>query len=988
MNESTYISKISLGVYSPEDIIKNSVCEIKYHDLKIGTGTLYDERMGPVEVSMDVNKRCITCDMSFLDCPGHFGHINLNEVILHPLLKKYVVNYLRCFCKECSGCIFSKDQLKLKGIFKFDRKERENEIRGMDIADGQKHMLIRNMEIEDEHQLEKIMALFKPNMLCPHCNSETPQPSYSLSKERKCIVSKTNLGKKVKETIELTASMIKKIFDNISNESIRTLGLDPTRIHPKNLIISVLLVIAPSARPCVKNKGEICDDDLTVLYADIVKINEKLNNKGLTLVERGLLVNLLKFRIKSLMDNDNKKDTRNNGQPRKGVKERLKGKEGLIRGKIMGKRVDGSGRTVAGPDPTLKVDEIAIPPEFAEILTFPVKVTKFNQKSLTDLVNRGEAKNVITNKNGRKINRRVKYALASKGTKIKPGDMIARDGVFLKINDRGYVTTDDKDKISRNATVSVSSLPLGPGDIITREGVIFIISENFLPIVKEGDIVIRNDEKIEVIAPGRLAISLNVGDIVKRKLREGDVLLLNRQPTLHIGSMIAVKIKIREGKTIRTSLAITKSLNLDYDGDELNVHTAVTMQSVVELLLLASVDSIFVSSQSSKCNITIVQDALLASYLMTSGWNIMDKKDFFNISMNGDGWTPQFILDRIEHNKEVFKELKVYQQGYEYSGRSLFSMVLPLDFIYNYKTKAMKDEPILKIYKGVIYEGAINKVTLKGGHDSLNKLIFKEYGSSMAKDFINNVQFIAYPWISRTGFSVGLDDCMTTDSQVIQSSITKNLMQAKNIQELTKDPAIREIKVSHILNKAKDMGMKLAKDSFTPDNSFVAMVEAGSKGDYFNIAQITGLLGQQNLGGKRIPPKLNGCRRTLPHYPFHGITIKEEFESRGFIHNSFTHGLNPQEYFLHSMAGREGITDTGTKTYKSGYCQRKINKVMEETKVHYDGTVRNGNSQIIQFAYGDDGYNGSQTIFKKGIPQVCDISRLVDQLNLQHEMNI
>ena len=85
---------------------------------------------------------------------------------------------------------------------------------------------------------------------------------------------------------------------------------------------------------------------------------------------------------------------------------------------------------------------------------------------------------------------------------------------------------------------------------------------------------------------------------------------------------------------------------------------------------------------------------------------------------------------------------------------------------------------------------------------------------------------------------------------------------------------------------------------------------------------------------------LNKGKRTLPHYPF-DLPKEKDYESKGFIKNSFSHGLNPREFFFHAMTGREGITDTGMKTATTGYIQRKMVKVAEDFNVKYDGTVRN-----------------------------------------------
>ena len=98
------------------------------------------------------------------------------------------------------------------------------------------------------------------------------------------------------------------------------------------------------------------------------------------------------------------------------------------------------------------------------------------------------------------------------------------------------------------------------------------------------------------------------------------------------------------------------------------------------------------------------------------------------------------------------------------------------------------------------------------------------------------------------------------------------------------------------------------------------------------------------------------------------------------------HGLNPKEFWFHALTGREGLTDTAMKTAQSGYIQRRMVKLGEDVQVKYDYTVRNAKGDIIQFSYGDDGLDGVQTSIINNAPQICNVSRIVDKLNLHHEM--
>ncbi|KAK5673655.1 DNA-directed RNA polymerase II core subunit rpo21, partial [Elasticomyces elasticus] len=162
-----------------------------------------------------------------------------------------------------------------------------------------------------------------------------------------------------------------------------------------------------------------------------------------------------------------------------------------------------------------------------------------------------------------------------------------------------------------------------------------------------------------------------------------------------------------------------------------------------------------------------------------------------------------------------------------------------------------------------------------------------------------------------------------------------------------------ESKVSRALNNARDEAGTETEKSLKDHNHAIQMARSGSKGSTINISQMTAVVGQQSVEGKRIP--FGFKYRTLPHF------TKDDYspESRGFVENSYLRGLTPTEFFFHAMAGREGLIDTAVKTAETGYIQRKLVKALEEVTVKYDGTVRNSLGDIIQFIYGEDGLDGA-----------------------------
>ena len=419
------------------------------------------------------------------------------------------------------------------------------------------------------------------------------------------------------------------------------------------------------------------------------------------------------------------------------------------------------------------------------------------------------------------------------------------------------------------------------------------------------------------------------------------------------------------------------------------------MESQTELRLLSAAKYNIISPQGSKPNMCIVQDSLLGAYRMSLGTQKLTKEQFFNISLKiGDDVLPD-VLKRIQHIRRVLIEKGKKAQCF--NGKGLVSLILPDDFNYEKHNNADPQEPWLRIYKGVIYEGALEKSVIGATNNSIIQIINKEYGADRASHFIDTIQFIANNWLLVSGFTVGIKDCIIPPTEInnngvnkkqqIRDVVEKCFIEAENIKTTTNNPNIRELRINAALSKAKDIGLKIAKDALAPTNNFLSTVNSGSKGDFFNIAQITGLLGQQNLRGQRVPLLLNNGKRSLPHYPFENLTVEQEYESRGFISSSFIHGLNPKEFYMHGMSGREGVSDTAMGTATSGYMQRRIVKLMEDIKISYDGTVRDVTGRIYQLAYSETGIDPTMTVKVNGNQEICDVSRLVDRLNMEFEKN-
>ena len=865
---------VHFGILSKENVLKMSVVDINNSKL-IGENSVYDERMGPTIIT---KQTCITCGLSCRLCTGHFGSIQLTYPIYHPLFEKEIIKIIKSFCFSCAK-------------------------------------LIKNDEISNETRSRTIEKL----LVCVNCSVK--QPIWITQDDSADTMLSISMKFTEEENVVIfTAKDCLEFFSNISRKDVNLIGID---VDPINLIIQVLPVLPPSTRPVVMVDDKYCDDDLTLQYVEIVKINNTIKTKmesGSTYDEIDKYLKMIHFRISSLFNNSAGKSKHNtNGKTIKGIKERLSSKNGLMRENLMGKRVEQSARTVIGPDPTLPMNEIAIPEEFAKILTVSERVTRYNIDMLKNLIHDGKAK-FVKRQSPRNPNEHIEinlqYALFKKGTKLLPNDIIIRNGKEIKW-----------DRHSR----------LYDSDYIIRDG--FLIS-------------VEPDESRE--------FELKIGDIVDRNLIEGDYAILNRQPTLHAGSMIAQKIRIIPGKTIRFNLCITKSLNADFDGDEGNLHIAQKPNTIVELDELSSVKNHILSQQNGNTNTVLVQDNLTSLYLMTSEKELYISREYlFDMCLHlVDTDNKPWCISRIF---KTFKRLGIVPEN-GCSNIQVLSLCFPDTLSISHESYEIKN--------GLWITGFFTKKVMS----HLIKNVYLIYDEKITMELINNLQFISNQWLYHRGFSIGLEDCFTNKQSqaLIPETIIRCFTEANQLKDQIYHEGIREIRVQNSLNKARDIGLRIAKDGLHSNNNFLSTVNSGSKGDIFNIAQITGLLGQQNFRGKRIEKTMNHGRRSIYHYNFELNNDKDIYESRGFIRHSFLRGLNPREAYFHALPGREGITDTALGTGETGYMQRRIIKLMEDIHVANDMTIRDEANQIYQFYYGK---NGTDTL---GVPEIQD---LVNEIN-------
>ena len=434
-------------------------------------------------------------------------------------------------------------------------------------------------------------------------------------------------------------------------------------------------------------------------------------------------------------------------------------------------------------------------------------------------------------------------------------------------------------------------------------------------------------------------IDLKEGDVVHRHLIDGDVVLFNRQPSLHKASMECHRIKVLPYSTFRLNVSATKPYNADFDGDEMNMHVPQSIVAATELKALASVLRQIISPRTHTPIIQIVQDTMTGVFRISKP----NAKVPEHIAMN--------ILGRMKRPLSSFT-----RKNEPLTGQELISTTFPL----------MDFDGRIKLENGQLVKGLLKKGAFNGSIDDaaegILSILHNDFNPQRCGQFINDVQSVVTKYNLYTGFSVGASDLIAKNdvyekiNGFIKTARQKmaDLISSVHAGQFLNDSARQdgeelEIQILDILRTASSSVAESVMESLPKTNRMIEMVDSGAKGSNLNIAQMMALLGQQFIVGKRVQNTLQD--RTLPHFTKydHGL------EAHGFVENSFIAGLRPAEFFFHAMAGREGLIDTAVKTSDSGYIQRRLVKTMEDLHVEYDGTVRNATGSIVQFQYGGDG---------------------------------
>ncbi|KAG4305911.1 hypothetical protein PORY_000821 [Pneumocystis oryctolagi] len=1047
---SAEVSSVNFGFYTSQEIEKISVKQIvdpvifDYlgHPSK---GGLYDLALGPLNRST----LCSTCHLDERYCPGHFGHISLPMSTYHPLFLPQLYRLLRATCLYCyhfklscsivdlyfcklrllnagllyesqeidkiylkddSGVndnkdneynlnLFEKRELYVQECLK-KRKILINESMQNKLIDSEKRNLIKEF-------LEKIVSRKK----CDNCSSISPDfrkdgyvKIFELPLSKKHQEQMDILGKvRINVLLEMKDVKSQKLFndtchlghyykenfgdiridskqDDILNETVnyktfkasnqprymlptevrnhlrllfnneqKMLALlykgsyksDNFFVTPDFFFIDVIAVPPTKFRPASIVATDIHENVQNELLSKILqsclRIRE-LNEFALGLINNkdssenkdynfDMLINAfvqLQHDVNSFIDSNRNPTNLPQGRfPPPGIKQTLEKKEGLFRKHMMGKRVNYAARSVISPDPNIETNEIGVPPVFAMKLTYPEPVTPYNVDLLRHAV----------------INGPEKWPGAVR-VQLEDGHMIS------------LLRKTFEERVAIANTLLTSQTYRGA-------------NSSFLRVSSTNKKVFRH-------------------------LRDNDILLLNRQPTLHKPSIMAHKARVLSGeKTIRMHYANCNTYNADFDGDEMNMHLPQNENARIEALLIADTDSQYLVPTSGVPLRGLIQDHVVTGVWMTKKDTFFTKEQYQQLL-----YGPLRPEDNTSSNGRILTLLPtILKPAVLWTGKQVISTVLlnltPKDYPgLNLVSKAKVDgkywgihtqEQTVLFKDGHLLSGVLDKSQFGASSYGLVHSIYEIYGSSIAGKFLGVLSRLFTKYIQMRGFTCGIDDLrlnndgdnyrkkLINDESFCNIEDVKTYLGLSGYDEL--DDAVLKMKLEQVYRddeklQGLDAIMKSKMSNLTssiinecipkglytkfPWNNMQMMTVSSAKGNSVNVSQISCLLGQQELEGRRVPVMVSG--KSLPSFKPYDMSAR----ASGYIYGRFLTGIGPQEYYFHCMAGREGLIDTAVKTSRSGYLQRCLIKHLEGIRVHYDDTVRDSDGSVIQFHYGED----------------------------------
>ncbi len=699
---------------------------------------------------------------------------------------------------------------------------------------------------------------------------------------------------------KMTPSEVREWLEKVPNEDLPLLGLNPNVCRPEWMVLTVLPVPPVTMRPSITlESGERSEDDLTHKLVDVIRINQRLQ------------------------------ENRDAGAPQLIVEDLWE----LLQYHIT----------------TYFDNQTAGIPPARHRSGRPLKTISQRLK--------GKEGRFRSNLSGKRVN-------FSARTVISPDPNLSINEVGVPIECAQELTVPVR-VTPANFSYCMDMILRGPNPAFEgtkyKPGVNYVIR----PDARRVKVTDKNADEV--------AKRLEVGSIMERQLDDGDVVLFNRQPTLHRMSMMAHTVRVMPGKTFRFNLPCCPPYNADFDGDEMNLHVLQGEEARAEAEILMKVQENIRSPRFGGPIIGAIHDHISGNFLLTWKNPKLSIEDATQVlaRIGFKGQAPPITEekdDRGETRRFVY-------------GRDLFSTLLPPGITLSYASaarpsgqskedaKKAENDFWVDIQDGKLIAGGIDKASISSEKGKLLDHIARRFGNEEARKFLDKVTKVGNGYLTLRGFSTSIEDEDLPEAAVqeIGDRIKQTRERVDSLLKQFKKGELQplpgrtleetlEMEIMRETGQARDAAGETASRSLGMDNSAVLMARCGARGSMLNLSQMAGLVGQQAVRGKRIHRGYQ--KRTLPHFKWGDLGA----EAKGFVAASYKSGLNPTEYFFHSMGGREGLVDTAVRTSRSGYMQRRLINALEDLKVAQDGTVRNTAGTIIQFTYGEDGVDPTRSV--------------------------
>ncbi|OVA12173.1 RNA polymerase [Macleaya cordata] len=991
------VEAVHFSILTTEEVRKQSVKKVTNPILfdsldRPSPGGLYDPAMGPLEDG----GLCTSCGQLSFQCPGHCGHIDLVSPVYNPLLFRILFQLLDRSCFFCHHFRVDKEKVQLcvsqlelirkgdivgaKNLELSSYLEEDDAVNTTGTTTHSKARYLNSKHLEKHNwtslQYNEAMSILDDLMEELEVSADPFEMLLLLAMSTHCATRQTDLGAhmlyletrgskrffgtpssgdnftlsigrdlKVKDHMKLLWENEIQLCSLICDIQQERLYMSGKKENYSMFFIEALLVAPVKFRPPSKGSISVMEHPQTVLLGKVLQSNISLADAH----KNGLAPQKIIDQWRDLQQSVNVLfDSKTAGGQREntatGICQLLEKKEGIFRQKMMGKRVNYACRSVISPDPYLAVNEIGIPPYFALRLTYPERVTPWNVNKLRDaILNGGEQHPGATHYVD-------KYATVRLAPSRKKRTSYAR------------------------------KLPSSRG-VVTQSG-----------------------KSIEQELEGK---------VVYRHLQDGDIVLVNRQPTLHKPSIMAHVVRVLKGeKTLRMHYANCSVYNADFDGDEMNVHFPQDEISRAEAFNIVNANNQYIVPTSGDPIRGLIQDHIISAVLLTKKDTFLTR-DEYNYLLYSSGVSAavrgSFICKSGRKVSVVTSEDEIqdippaiWKPEPLWTGKQVITAILNhitqtrgLTPFTVEKTGRIPHEYFgsgsgevkLRIHKNDFVHGVIDKAQF--GKYGLVHTVQELYGSNIAGILLSVLSRLFTVYLQMHGFTCGVDDLLIVPKADMERK--RKLESSEKIGEevhsqfvgftdgdidpmtlqVETEKAIRTngetaiTRLDRMMSSALNgLTSKVNNDLFPkglqkpfPRNCLSLMTTTGAKGGLVNFTQISSLLGQQELEGKRVPRMVSG--KTLPC--FHSWDPASR--AGGFISDRFLTGLRPQEYYFHCMAGREGLVDTAVKTSRSGYLQRCLIKNLECLKVCYDHTVRDADGSVVQFYYGEDGVDVHKTSF-------------------------